>query len=81
MTMYNDGTAAVSITGFAIAPADGTFVQSNNCPATLNPNTSCAIQIVFTPPDTGTYNATLSVTDSDTSSPQTASLTGVGLNN
>ena len=35
----------------------------------------------FTPPDTGKYNATLSVTDTDKSSPQTASLSGTGLNN
>jgi hypothetical protein len=81
ITLYNDGAAAVSITNFAISPARGTFTQTNTCPQTLEPNANCAIQVVFTPPDTGTYKATLSVTDSDTSSPQTAKLSGVGLNN
>ena len=81
LTLYNDGIAAVSITSFAISPARGTFTQTNNCPSTLNPNTHCSIQVVFTPPDTGRYKATLSVTDSDKSSPQTAALSGVGLNN
>ena len=81
ITLYNDGTAAISITAIAIAPANNTFTQSNNCTPTINPNTSCVIQVVFTPPDTGTYKATLSVTDSDKSSPQTASLSGIGLNN
>ncbi len=81
ITLYNDGTAAVSITNVAIAPARGTFTQSNTCPPTLNANTSCVIQVTFTPPDTGNYTATLSVTDSDQSSPQKARLTGVGLNN
>lgn len=81
ITVYNDGTVAVNITGIAISPADGTFTQSNNCPATLNANTNCVISVSFTPPDTGTYTETLSVIDSDKSSPQTASLTGVGLNN
>jgi len=81
ITLYNDGTAAVNITNFAISPTRGTFAQTNDCPPTLSPNTSCVIQVVFTPPDAGTYKATLSVTDSDTSSPQTAKLSGVGLNN
>jgi N-acetylneuraminic acid mutarotase len=79
ITLYNDGRSAVTITAVGISPAGGTFTQTNNCPATLNPQTHCVIQVVFTPPDTGTYNATLWVTDSDTSSPQTAPLSGVGL--
>ncbi len=81
ITLYNDGTSAVSISKFAISPANGTFTQTNNCPATLNPNTDCVITVVFTPPDSGVYKATLSVTDNDISSPQTASLSGIGLNN
>jgi hypothetical protein len=79
ITLYNDGTAAINITAIGIAPADGTFVQTNNCTTTLSPNTNCVIQVVFTPPDSGNFSATLSVTDGDKSSPQTASLSGVGL--
>jgi N-acetylneuraminic acid mutarotase len=81
LTLYNDGTAPVNITSFSIAPANGAFSQTNNCPATLNPGTNCVIQVVFRPPDSGKYSATLSVIDSDRSSPQTASLSGTGLNN
>jgi N-acetylneuraminic acid mutarotase len=81
VTLYNDGIAAVNITGFSISPADGTFTQTNTCPPTLNPNTNCVITVTFTPPDSGTYNATLSVADTDKSSPQTASLSGTGLDN
>jgi len=47
----------------------------------LNPGTNCVIQVVFTPPDAGNYSGTLSVTDSDKSSPQAAALSGIGLNN
>jgi hypothetical protein len=47
----------------------------------MNPNTNCVMQVVFTPPDASNYSATLSVTDTDKSSPQTASLAGVGANN
>jgi len=79
VTLYNDGTTAINITKIAIAPADNTFTQTNNCPTTLNPNTRCTITVIFTPPDSGNFSETLSVTDSDKSSPQTASLSGVGL--
>lgn len=81
ITLYNDGTATINLTAIGISPADGTFTQTNNCPISFNPGTTCVVQVVFTPPDSGTYNATLSITDSDKSSPQTASLSGIGLNN
>jgi N-acetylneuraminic acid mutarotase len=79
VTVTNDGAAPVSFTGIAISPADGIFTQTNNCPATINPGQNCAVQVVFTPPDSITFNATLSVTDNANFSPQTASLTGSGL--
>jgi N-acetylneuraminic acid mutarotase len=81
ITLYNDGAAAVNIMNIGISPASSTFTETNNCQSTLNPGMNCVIQVSFTPPDSGTYNATLSVTDSDNSSPQAASLSGVGLNN
>jgi len=81
ITLYNDGNAIVNNITVAISPASGTFAQTNNCPATMNPNTNCVIQVTFTPPDAGNFSATLSVTDSDKSSPQTAALSGVGLDN
>lgn len=81
VTLVNDGTVAVNITAIAISPARGTFTQTNNCPPTLNVNQSCVLQVVFRPPDTGRYKATLSVTDSAPNSPQTMSLSGTGLNN
>jgi hypothetical protein len=77
ITLYNDGSAAVNNIALKISPADGTFTESNKCPSTLNPNSSCVIQVFFTPPSSGTFTATLVVTDSD-SSPQTPSLSGVG---
>jgi hypothetical protein len=79
VTLYNDGTSAVNITAIGIAPNNGTFTETSDCPATLNPNANCVIEVIFTPPDSGNFSATLSVTDSNTSSPQTASLSGVGL--
>ena len=77
-TLTNDGAAAVNLTGYSISPADGTFTQTNNCPATLNVQQTCTFQITFTPPDVFTYNATLSVTNS-AGAPATLALTGTGL--
>ena len=76
--LTNDSAAAVNITGYSISPADGTFTQTNNCPATLNVQQSCTFQITFTPPDVFTYNATLSVTNS-AGAAATLPLTGTGL--
>ena len=77
-TLTNDGAAPVNITGFSISPADGTFTQTNNCPPTLNMQQTCTFQVVFTPPDVFTYNATLSITNS-AGAPTTLSLSGTGL--
>jgi hypothetical protein len=77
-TLTNDGAAPVNITGYSISPADGTFTQTNNCPATLNVQQSCTFQVTFTPPDVFTYNATLSVTNS-AGAAATLPLTGTGL--
>ena len=77
-TLTNDGAAAVNLTGASISPANGTFTQTNNCPATLNVQQSCTFQITFTPPDVFTYNATLSVTNS-AGAAATLALTGTGL--
>lgn len=79
-TLTNDGSAAVTLTAFAISPANSTYTQTNNCPATLGVQQSCTFTIVFTPPDVFTYNATVSVTNS-AGGAATLALTGTGLNN
>jgi hypothetical protein len=76
-TLINDGAAPVNITGIAISPANGTFTQTNNCPATLNVQQTCTFQITFTPPDVFTYNATLVITNS-ANGPADLPLSGTG---
>lgn len=78
-TLINDGAGPVNITGVAITPSGTTFTSSNQCPGTLNPQQSCVFQVTFTPPDAGTFGATLTVTDSGTGSPASLSLSGTGL--
>jgi hypothetical protein len=79
VTVSNDANTPVTINNnISIAPNDGTFTQTNNCPATLQPGQSCTIHVVFTPPDSVTFTATLSVTDS-LNQTQTVSLMGSGI--
>jgi hypothetical protein len=79
VTLTNDGSGPVNITGTpAISPADGTFTQTNNCPATLNVQQTCTFQIIFTPPDVFIYNATLSIAN-NANGPAKLSLSGTGL--
>jgi hypothetical protein len=77
-TLTNDGSAPVTLTGFSIAPGGSTFTQTNNCPSTLAVQQTCTVQVVFTPPDVFTYNATLSVANS-AGTAATLSLTGTGV--
>jgi hypothetical protein len=56
----------------------GDYAQTNTCPATLSPGSSCAVNITFTPTVSGTQLGNLTVTDSAASSPQTLALSGVG---
>ena len=79
-TLTNDGSSSVNITGSTISPVNGTYTQTNNCPATLGVQQTCTYTIVFRPPDVFTYKATLSVTNS-AGTAATLALTGTGLNN
>jgi hypothetical protein len=79
-TLTNDGSSSVTITAISLSPANSTYTETNNCPAALSVQQTCTFTIVFTPPDVGTYKATLSVTNS-AGSAATLALTGTGLNN
>lgn len=79
-TLINDGGAAVNITNISISPTSSIYTQTNNCPSTLSVQQGCTLTIVFTPPDVGTYKATVSVNNS-AGSAATLALTGSGLNN
>jgi sugar lactone lactonase YvrE len=80
-TLTNNSTNAISLsyTSFTFTGADPLdFTQMNNCAPSLAAGASCQISVTFTPGGLGTRSATLEVTDSDPSSPQTASLSGTG---
>jgi len=73
------GSQTITISSIATT---GDFAQTNNCPvspAILAAGASCTINVTFTPTIPGTRTGTLKVTDNAAGSPQTTSLTGVGL--
>lgn len=71
--------SSIVITGGS-APAD--YAWGGNCP--INPNTlgagvSCSISVTFRPSALGSRTASLTVTDSASTSPQSTTLTGIGV--
>jgi hypothetical protein len=79
LQITNTGVSAVTFYGIG---ATGEFSPSSgSCPsggATLAPNTSCTLEIEFTPLQTGTLTGILSVSTSASTLPITATLTGIG---
>jgi hypothetical protein len=77
ITLSNYGTAALSIAGIA---ATANFGESDTCGSSLASGASCStINVTFMPSLSGSLNGTLSATDNAPASPQTLSLSGVGL--
>lgn len=80
-TLTNNSTSSLALANasFTLAGADPLdFAQTNNCVPLLSVGASCQISVTFTPAETAARSATLAVTDSDPSSPQTATLSGTG---
>ncbi len=81
-TLSNTGTATLNnivptITG--ANPSDFALsTGANACGSTLAAGSSCMIYVTFTPASASSFTATLSVADSASGSPQTATLTGTG---
>ena len=73
VTLTNNGSNSVTITSIS---ASGDFSQGNNCGSSLSGNSSCTIDVTFSPTSSGTRTGTLTVTDS--AGTQTVSLTGTG---
>ncbi len=76
ITMQNFGTTALTIT--SITATKNYAVSANTCGTSLAPATSCTISVTFTPSIVGTVNGSLTIKDSDPTSPQVVSLTGTG---
>lgn len=76
VTLTNVGTTTITISNIAWSP---NFSDSNNCNGSLAPGRSCRINVRFVPTTTGVLTGTLTITDSDPTSPQVVTLTGTGI--
>jgi hypothetical protein len=74
-------TSAEPITVQSVAAAGDFSVTNTYCltPAQLQPTTSCQVGVIFSPTAVGSRTGTLTVVDSVSATPQSASLTGTGL--
>ena len=78
VTFNNVGIGTLT-PAFAFTGTNATeFAQTNTCGSSSAPGTSCTISVTFTPAATGTRTATLTITESDPTSPQNVTLTGPG---
>jgi Beta-propeller repeat len=79
ITLFNDSSSTLTITGGSFSGANAAdFSQTTTCGATLAVAGTCTYSVKFTPTTLAAENATFSIADSDSSSPQTVSLTGTG---
>ena len=75
VTLKNVGATAVALNGITTS---GDFAQTNTCGASLGAGASCTVSVTFTPTAAGARTGSVTISDSDPSSPQVVTLTGTG---
>jgi hypothetical protein len=76
VTLTNNGSVALNITGVTASPSD--FGLLNACGNTVAVAASCAIGVFFDPTAGGTRSGTLTIADNGAGGSQTVALTGIG---
>lgn len=76
VTLTNTGGAALAIIGVTVGVD---FSQTNSCGTSLAAAASCTINVSFKPSAGGSRTGSLSISDSAVNSPQTAGLSGTGM--
>ena len=69
---------AGALTSIAISTTGDFAVSMTTCGTSLGAETKCTVSVTFTPTATGTQTGQLIISDSASTSPQTANLTGTG---
>jgi trimeric autotransporter adhesin len=78
-TVTNTGTSTVVISSIAPTGTNAAdFSQSSTC-GSLSAGANCTINVTFTPSQLGPRSASIAITDNTMGSPQSVSLSGVGL--
>jgi hypothetical protein len=76
VTLTNGGDGPLTISGIN---ATGDFTQSNSCGSSLAPNSSCIINITFTPAATGSRSGSLSLSSNSSVAVSPVTLAGTGI--
>lgn len=80
VTFTNVGPGALSISSITLTGSNpGDFSQTNNCGSSLASGATCTINVRFSPRGIGSRKATMSIQDSDLTSPELVTLTGSAL--
>jgi len=75
IALTNTGISALTINSIT-ATGSNFFTQTNNCLASVNAGSSCAITVAFNPTTTGTVSGDVFISDSSVDSPQQVALSG-----
>jgi WD40 repeat protein len=79
VTLTNDGTAKLAISGVTISGADPSdFTARSGCPATLAQGGSCTVSVRFAPTAVSLRTAEVGVVDDAPLSPQAIAVSGYG---
>ncbi len=76
LTVTNPGKTALTVTSISAPPG---FTETNTCGTSLAAGKACTISVTFAPHSVIVYSENLTITDSDTTSPQKVLLTGTSL--
>jgi phospholipase C len=77
VTVNNVGTLPINI---AQVQPSTYYADTTTCGGSLAGKSSCTISVTFTPTQTGTLTGSITIDDSDGTSPQKLSLSGTGVN-
>jgi Abnormal spindle-like microcephaly-assoc'd, ASPM-SPD-2-Hydin/Protein of unknown function (DUF1573) len=78
-TLTNTGTTNLTISSTTITGTDSSmFVQTDDCPSPVLPNSVCTFNVTFSPMNTTVDSATLTINDNTALGMQTVALTGTG---
>ena len=73
VTLTNTGNGPLSITGIT---SGGAGAQTNNCPTSLAPATTCTINVMLSAPPSGACSGSVTVVSNSQGGPQSVTLSG-----
>jgi hypothetical protein len=79
VTVSNTGNIPLTLATSIAGTNPGDFSQTNGCGSSVAPGGSCNVSITFTPAAAGKRAAALNLSDNAPNSPQSVSLSGVGV--